>query len=40
MNKFRTSEKIKAGGKKREADSEDALIVEKSKSICLVQGKF
>jgi predicted nucleic-acid-binding protein len=34
MNCFRTSEKIKVGNKKKEADFADALIFEKSKSIC------
>jgi predicted nucleic-acid-binding protein len=34
MNCFRTNEKIKVGDKKKEADFADALILEKSKSIC------
>jgi predicted nucleic-acid-binding protein len=34
MNCFRTSEKIKVGNKKKEADFTDALIFEKSKFIC------
>ena len=39
MNSFRTSEKIKVGSKKKEADFADALIVEKSKSICNEKGE-
>jgi len=35
MNSFRTSEKIKVGNKRKEADFADALILEKSKSICI-----
>jgi predicted nucleic-acid-binding protein len=40
MNCFRTSEKIKVGNKKKEADFADALILEKSKSICHQMGEF
>ena len=39
MNSFRTSEKIKVGKKKKEADFADALIVEKSKFICIEKGE-
>lgn len=39
MNSFRTSEKIKVGNKKKEADFADALIVEKSKFICNEKGE-
>jgi predicted nucleic-acid-binding protein len=39
MNSFRASEKIKVGNKKKEADFADALIVEKSKSICNERGE-
>lgn len=39
MNSYRTSEKIKVGKKKKEADFADALIVEKSKLICIQKGQ-
>ena len=34
MKSFQASEKIKVGNKKKDADFADALIVEKSKSVC------
>ena len=39
MNSFRANEKIKVGTKKKDTDFEDALIVEKSKSICNEKGE-
>ena len=38
MNCFRTSEKIKVGNKKKDEDFADALIFEKSNSICHQEG--
>ena len=39
MNSFRTSEKIKVGKKKKEADYADALIVETTNFICIEMGE-